>query len=101
MSTCYRCGIDRTLREGLWKEGNANGSAETDDDKRRRKGSSKSNGDKEGEVRTLGRNEKVGHTRDSAGRLVEADTSRQTVDGESLASLRNMSTAEAVQDNLS
>ena len=41
------------------------------------------------------------YTKDSAERAVESDTSRQSVDGKSLASRRKMTTAEEVEDNLS
>ena len=45
-------------------------------------------------------NRKVEDTKDRAGRAARSDTSYQTVDGESLTSMRKMQTAENAEDNL-
>ena len=49
----------------------------------------------------LRENRNAGDSKDSPGSAVESDTSRQSVDGESLALRRMMTTAEEVEDNLS
>ena len=50
--------------------------------------------------RIFRRTERFGDTKDSAGRAARSDTSHQNVDGESLASVRRMPTAEKAEDNL-
>ena len=49
----------------------------------------------------LRENRNAGDSKGSPGSAVESDTSRQSVDGESLALRRMMTTAEEVEDNLS
>ena len=49
---------------------------------------------------TFGRTRRVGDTMDSAGHAARSDTSHQSVNGESLASVRKMQTVEKAEDTL-
>ena len=96
-STCYKCEMMEHFAREFGRKGKGRG-----------KGAEASTRYAKGRAKTMkgaGRRgsgiSRVGDTEGSAARAVQSGTSRQSADGESLASRGKMPTAEEVEDNLS